>query len=63
MFFCGQFIIIFDRVCKGICYKYVVVKKGEVYWEDLLEFLVVQYNGIVDWLFKILEKYLKFGGK
>lgn len=63
MSFCGQLIVSFDWVCKGIFYKYVVVKKGKVYWEQLLEFLLVIYYGIVNWVFKILEKYFEFGGE
>lgn len=63
MLFRGQFTITLDRARKGTRYKYVVVKKGEVYWEDLLEFPAVQYNGIVDRSLKIPEKYLKPGGK
>ena len=63
MLFSGQFTISLDRARKGTFYKYVVVKKGDVYWEDLPEFLPRQYYGIVNRSLKIPEKYLKPGGK
>jgi len=63
MLFRGQFIISLDRACKGTFYKYVVVKKGDIYWEELPEFPPVNYYGIVNRVLKIPEKLLEPGGE
>lgn len=61
--FRGQFTISLDRARKGTFYKYVVVKKGTVYWEDLPEFPPHYYNNFVDRALKIPEEDIKPGGK
>lgn len=63
MLFRGQFTISLDRARRDTFYKYVVVKKGDVYWEYLPEFPPKQFYGIVDRSLKIPEEYLKPGGK
>ncbi|KAJ7339367.1 hypothetical protein OS493_005761 [Desmophyllum pertusum] len=59
--FRGQFTISLDRARKGTFYKYVVVKKGKVHWEDLLEFPPGQYYGIVNRYLKIPDKHIEPG--
>ena len=63
MLFRGQFTISLDRAREGTFYKYVVVRKGEVYYEELPEFPPVEYYRIVNRSLRIPEKYLKPGGK
>lgn len=61
MLFRGQFTVSLDRACTGTCYKYVVVKKGSVYWEDLAEFPT--YYSIVNRALRIPKKDIQPGGK
>ena len=63
MLFRGQFTISLDRVRKGTHYKYVVVKKGNPYWEYLPEFPPENYSGIVDRYLKIPDKHTEPGGE
>lgn len=63
MSFRGQLTVSLDRARKGTFYKYVVVKKGKVHWEQLPEFPPANYNGIVNRVLKIPEKYLEPGGE
>ena len=61
--FRGQFTISLDRAHRGTFYKYVVVKKGMVHWEQLLEFPPKCYNGIVNRSLRIPDKHIEQGGK
>lgn len=63
MRFRGQFTISLDLARKGTFYKYVVVKKGKVHWEELPEFPPRHYYGIVNRVLKIPEKDLQPGGE
>lgn len=63
MLFRGQLTISLERARKGTFYKYVVVKKGKVHWEQLPEFPPKYYGGIVNRFLKIPDKYMKQGGK
>ncbi|KAL9988396.1 hypothetical protein ACROYT_G002834 [Oculina patagonica] len=57
----GQFTISLDRARKGTFYKYVVVKKGAVYWEELPEFPPHHYSTIVDRALKIPDDHIEPG--
>jgi len=62
--FRGQFTISLDRARKGTYYKYVVVKKGKVHWEQLPEFPPTYgYSSIVNRFLKIPDKHIEQGGK
>jgi len=61
--FRGQLTISLDRARKGTCYKYVVVRKGRVHWEELPEFPPKHYGGIVNRSLKIPAKHIEQGGK
>lgn len=61
--FSGQFTLTVDCARKGTSYKYVLVKKGAVYWELLPEFPSRYNGGVVKRFLSIPEKYLKPGGK
>ena len=63
MRFSGQFTLSVDCARQGTSYKYVVVKKGNVHWEDLPEFPPGYHGGIVNRFLSIPEKYLTPGGK
>lgn len=63
MLFRGEFTINLDRARKGTFYKYLVVKKGTIYWEELPEFPPRDYYGIVNRVLKIPEKCLEPGGE
>ena len=63
MRFSGQFTLSVDCARQGTSYKYVVVKKGNVHWEGLLEFPSRFPGGIVNRFLSIPKKYLKPGGK
>ena len=64
MLFRGQFTINLDRARKETFYKYVVVKKGKVHWEQLPEFPRMYGNkSIVNRLLNIPDKNIKQGGK
>ena len=63
MRFSGQFTLSVDCARQGTSYKYVVVKKGNVHWEVLLEFPSRYLGGIVNRFLSIPKKYLKPGGK
>ena len=65
MLFHGQFTISLERARKGSSYKYVVVKKGKLYWEQLPDFPPRDrgYYGIVNRVLKIPEKHLEPGGE
>ena len=63
MLFHGQFTISLERARKGTSYKYVVVKKGKIYWEQLPDFPPRNYYGIVNRVLKIPEKHLEPGGE
>lgn len=63
MHFSGQCTLTLDRAKRGTSYKYVIIKKGEVHWEELVEFQS-RYNGVItDRFLYIPEKHLKSGGK
>lgn len=59
----GQVTLSVDQARTRTRYKYVVVKKGTVYWEDLMQFASSYFHGIVNRVLKIPEKYTKPGGK
>lgn len=60
----GQFTISLDRARKGISYKYVVVKKGKVHWEQLPEFQpTYDQNIALNRFLKIPDKQIEQGGK
>ena len=60
----GQFTLSLDRARKGTFYKYVVVKKGRVHWEQLPEFPPKYgYDSVVNRSLKIPDKRLEPGGK
>lgn len=62
MRFSGRCTLSIGRADKGTHYKYVIMKKGEVLWEQLVEFK--PYHGaIVDRFLFIPDKYLTPGGK
>ena len=61
--FSGQFTLTVDCARKGTSYKYVVVKKGAVYWESLPEFTSRNCEAIVNRFLSIPNQYLKPGGK
>ncbi|XP_068734956.1 E3 ubiquitin-protein ligase rnf213-alpha-like isoform X2 [Montipora capricornis] len=61
LYFRGQFTISLDRAHKGTFYKYLVVRKGRQFYEELLEFPPFHYNAIVDRVLKIREKDIKTG--
>ena len=64
MLFRGQFTISLDRARKGTFYKYVVVKKGTVHWEQLPEFPPKWGDeSIVDRVLKIPDRHIEQGGK
>lgn len=64
MLFRGQFTISLERARKGTRYKYVVVKKGNVHWEQLPEFPPKWGDeSIVDRVLKIPYKHIEQGGK
>jgi len=62
--FRGQFTLSLERARKGTYYKYVVVKKGDVHWEQLPEF-TPRYGpkSVVNRSLKIPEKRIEPGGK
>ena len=61
--FQGQITLTIHRALKGTKYKYVIIKKKVVLWEELIEFKS-RYDGtIVDRFLSIPDKYLKHGGK
>ena len=61
--FRGQFTISLERARTGTFYKYVVVKKGKVLWEQLPEFPPKYYGGIVNRSLRIPDKHIEQGGK
>ena len=63
MHFSGQCTLTLDRATRGTCYKYVVLKKGDVHWEELVEFPSHYYGMITDRFLKIPKKHLKPGGE
>ena len=64
MLFRGQFTISLDRARRGTFYKYLVVKKGAVHYEDLSEFSTSYFrDSIVNRVLKIPEQHIKAGGK
>ena len=63
MRFKGQFTLSITFAQKGTFYKYAVIKKGNVHYEYLTEFLPKYPGGIVDRFLRIPKKYLKPGGK
>ena len=63
MHFRGQLTISLDRARNGTFYKYVVVNKGTVHYEDLPEFPPQHYYHIVNRSLKIPEKHIGPGGK
>ena len=63
MLFRGQFTISLDRARRGTFYKYVVVKTGKVYWEDLADVIPTYYTSIVNRALKIPENHIVPGGK
>ena len=63
MHFSGQFTLRIDRARRGTDYKYVILKKGTVYWEYLAEFPPKYRKGIVNRFLFVPDKCLKPGGK
>ena len=61
--FQGQFTLTIDRAREGTKYKYVIIKKKVVLWEELIEFQPRYGGAIVDRFLSIPEKYLERGGK
>ena len=62
--FRGRFTITLDRARWGTAYKYLVVKKGKPYYEELPEFPAKYgYYSIVNRSLKIPDKHVKPGGK
>ncbi|XP_020630793.1 flocculation protein FLO11-like isoform X2 [Orbicella faveolata] len=62
--FRGQFTLSLDRARKGTFYKYVVVKKGTVHWEELPEFPPkYSCDGVVNRSLNIPGNYIEPGGK
>ena len=61
MLYRGQVTLSVDRACRATSYKYLVVKRGEIIWEDLSEF--AYSNSIVNRVLKIPEQYIRSGGK
>lgn len=61
MLYRGQVTLSVDRAYRGTKYKYLVVKRGEITWEDLSEYSY--FRGIVDRVLKIPEHYIRPGGK
>ena len=57
----GEVTISLTRAFKGTFYKYLVVKKGKMYWEDLSEFSF--FDGYVNRGLKIQRDSIKAGGK
>lgn len=62
MHFSGQCTLTIDRAWKGTRYKYVVVKRGVVFWEELVEFQPRYRGAIVERFLSIPTKYLNPGG-
>ena len=63
MHFTGQFTLTVSRAQKGTSYKYVIIKKGNVVWEELVEFQPRFREDIIDRYLYIPSKYLKQGGE
>ena len=61
--FFGRCTLSISRAQKGTNYKYVIIKEGEVLWEQLVEFQSRCSGAIVDRFLSIPGKYLKRGGK
>ena len=62
--FRGEFTISLERARKGTFYKYVVVKRGKVHWEQLPEFPPkFGYSSIVNRSLRIPDKHIEQGGK
>ncbi|XP_022796392.1 E3 ubiquitin-protein ligase rnf213-alpha-like isoform X2 [Stylophora pistillata] len=59
--FQGQFTLTIDRARKGTKYKYVIIKKKDVLWEELIEFQPSNGGVIVDRFLYVPDKYLKRG--
>lgn len=60
--FRGQFTISRDLARRGTFYKYLLVKKGKLHYEELPEFPSL-YRGYVNRLLKIPERHNEPGGK
>lgn len=60
--FRGQFTISPDLARRGTFYKYLVVKKGNLHYEELPEFPSM-YRGYVNRFLKIPERHVEPGGK
>lgn len=63
MHFSGQCTLTMAQAWRGIEYKYMIVKKGDVYWEYLAEFPPTARGAIVNRILKIPENFIKPGGK
>ena len=64
MLFRGQFTITLDRARCGTAYKYLVINKEEIYYEELPEFPPKYgYSSIVNRSLKIPEDRIEPGGK
>ncbi|XP_022800357.1 E3 ubiquitin-protein ligase rnf213-alpha-like [Stylophora pistillata] len=61
MHFTGQFTLTVSRAQKGTSYKYVIVKKGSVLWEELVEFQPRYREDIMNRFLNIPSKHLKQG--
>ena len=63
MLYRGQVTLSVDRARRFTTYKYLVVKKGTLFWEDLPQLASFYFNGVVNRVLKIPEKYVSPGGK
>lgn len=63
MVYRGQVTLRVDRARKGTNYKYLVVKKGKITYEDLSEYTLSYFRGIVNRVLKIPEECIRPGGK
>ncbi|XP_068759451.1 E3 ubiquitin-protein ligase rnf213-alpha-like isoform X4 [Montipora capricornis] len=57
----GQVTLSVDRARRRTKYKYLVVKKGTICWENLPQFVSYYFGGIVNRVLKIPEPYVKPG--
>lgn len=61
MLYRGQVTLSVHRAYRGTSYKYLVVKRGAITWEDLSEYSYS--HSIVNRVLKIPEQYIRAGGK
>lgn len=63
MLYRGQVTLSVDQARRSTKYKYLVVKKGTLFWEDLPQLASFNFNGIFNRVLKIPEQYVSPGGK